>query len=207
MADRATPVQVAKTLNIRPQIIYGLIKRGKVATFPNPNGKADLVDVAETRIVVSRMSVRGPRKEKAARTGRSPVKRGQILSRDKFPVRGVFGRKFGGGRSIEQVIDPGQGEGTLAWTTDGMREKFWETETLAGRLKREEVRIEHIGSLLGMIMFQWRELEDEPALADSLEQWCKDNGVITVPLKETEEKEHDDQEGEVIKEEADNHQG
>lgn len=184
MAERDTPVKVAKSLNIRPQIIYGLIKRGKIATFPNPTGKADLVDVQETKIVVSRMHTRGPRAAKAARTGRSPVRRGQIVSQDRFP-------NSRGSRRIIQVTDPGQGEGTLVWGTDGRKDVFWGTESLAQRLLKGTTKIEHIGSLLGMIMFQWRE-EGLNELADNLKTWCTENGVITAPLKETEEHEHDD---------------
>lgn len=184
MAERATPVQVAKQLNIRPQIVYGLIKRGKIATFPNPAGKADLVDVQETKIVVSRMHTRGPRKERASRVGRSPVRRGQILSQDRFPG----GR---GSRRITQVTDPGKGEGTLIWGTDGRKDTFWGTESLAQRLLKRTTRIEHTGALLGMILFQWRELDETPELADSLEAWCRENGVV-IPQLQEEEHEHDD---------------
>lgn len=180
MAERAKPTQVAKDLGIRPQIIYGLIKRNKIATFPNPGGGPDLVDVAETRIMVSRMHQRGPRKERAKVGNKAPagIFRGAIVSHDRKP-----GGK--GSRRIAQVTDAGKGEGTLVWGTDGKRDLFWGTESLAERLKKGTTKIESVPSLLGMIMFQW-EQKGHADYAARLVQWCIDNGVKFIPITDGE---------------------
>lgn len=180
MADRAKPTEVAKTLGIRPQIIYGLIKRNKIATFPNPAGGPDLVDVAETRIVTSRMKQRGPRKERTRTGGKPPIGiyRGTILSHDRKP-----GGK--GSRRIAQVTDAGKGEGSLVWGTDGKQDLFWGTESLAERLKKGTTKIESIPSLLGMIMFQWTQKGHEDK-AIALQEWCNGNGVKFIPITDEE---------------------
>jgi len=82
MGDRMTPVEAAKKLDIRPQQVYGFIKHNRVHTYPNPSGKANLVDFDEVKAIAG--GVRHHR-EKDPTTGK-PVKRdpgvklGDVLS-------------------------------------------------------------------------------------------------------------------------------
>ena len=177
MAERMKPVEFAKTMNIRPQIVYGLIKRGKIHTYENPGGGPDLIDPGEARIIVSRMHTRGPRKAKASQKGSSPVRRGQIVSHDRYPVKGAFARPDGGGKSVRVVTDPGRGEGSIVWLSDGTIDTFWGTESLAQKLQSHSAQIEHPDALLGMIAFQWRQSEETKELADKLETWAEAEGI------------------------------
>ena len=144
MAERIKPVEAAKKLGIPPQRVYNLIKQGRVKTFPNPNGKVALVDFGEVKIVLNQVKQRGPRKEKALRGSRPPagVRRGSILSNDRFPIKGAFQRPDGGSKSVRVVTDPGRGEGTLIWLSDGTIETVWGTESLADKLQKGSTKIE-----------------------------------------------------------------
>lgn len=174
MADRVKPVEAAKRLGTPPQRIYNLIKQGRVKTFPNPNGKVALVDFGEVKIVLSQVNTRGPRKEKALRGSRPPggIRRGTILSNDRFPVKGAFRRSDGGPKSVRTVTDPGRGEGTLVWLSDGSIETFWGTESLADKLQKGSTHIEDPAALLGMVVFNWRNSGDaeDARTADRLEE-------------------------------------
>ena len=184
MAERAKPTQVAKDLGIRPQIIYGLIKRGKIKTFDNPAGGPALVDVADTKIAVSRMGHRGPRKEKAKKgTSGLPggLKRGSIISTGRAPIKGAFAREGGGGKSVRTVTD---GTSNIVWLSDGTVETVWPTDSLREAITSGRARIETPASLLGVLMYQW-DHEDKKELAESLRQWAIENSVGFYPIETT----------------------
>lgn len=199
MADRIKPVALAKELNIRPQIIYGLIKRGKIHTYDNPAGGPALIDPSEARIIVSRMHVRGPHKEKRTASSRPPkgIVRGSILSHERAPTQGPYARPAGP-RRIWQITDPGQGSGSVVWGADGARGIVWSSDGLADKLKAGVASIENVPALLGMIAFQWQE-EGSAELAKALQEWCVINGVLFHPMTHTEEHEHVDPDEPAVK--------
>jgi hypothetical protein len=175
LADRIKPVEAAKRLGVPPQRVYNLIKQGRVKTFAPPaGGKVALVDFGEVKIVMSQVKQRGPKKERLAKGSRPPggIRRGTILTNDRFPIKGAFRRPDGGGKSVRVVTDPGRGEGTLVWLSDGTVETFWGTESLAQKLQNKTAQIEDPAALLGMVVFNWRNSshEEDRRVADRLEE-------------------------------------
>jgi len=194
MPDRAKPTQVAKDLGIRPQIIYGLIKRGKVKTFDNPAGGTALVDVADVKIAVSRMGHRGPRKDKPKR-GQGlggGIKRGTIITAPRAPIKGAFAREDGGGKSVRTVTD---GTMNLVWLSDGTIETVWPTDSLRDAIQNGRAKIETPASLLGVLMYQW-DHDDKKELAESLRQWAIENSVGFYPIETAHDLMKEEQEAE-----------
>jgi hypothetical protein len=181
MPDRAKPTQVAKDLGVRPQIIYGLIKRGKIKTFDNPAGGTALVDVADTKIAISRMGHRGPRKDKPKK-GQGlggGIKRGTIVSTARYPTKGAFAREGREGRSVRTVTD---GTMNLVWLSDGTIETVWPTDSLREAVTNGRAKIETPASILGTIMYQW-DHDGKAELAESLRQWAIENSVGFYPIE------------------------
>jgi hypothetical protein len=146
-------VQLAHELGVRPQIIYGYIKHGRVKTYPNDAGKAALVDANEVEAVLKSVRHRDPNAEKSpsGRTvHRSPVKRGDILSWDKKPD-GRTGRRVA---NVSRVIKDDEGSDSIVYLHDGTREIVWQTATLSERLRKGYTTLENVPALLGMIIFQ-----------------------------------------------------
>lgn len=203
MADRMKPVEAAKKLNIPPQRVYNLIKQGRIKTFPNPSGKVALVDFGEVKIILSQVKQRGPRKEKGRGGSALPgIRRGSILTHDKFPVKGAFARPDGGGKSVRTVTETPRVNSTLVWLSDGTIETFWSVESLSEKLQKHSAQIEHPDALLGMIAFQWRQAEETSAWAEKLETFLRTEEIpykaINVGTKhqeEEEEEQKDDKEG------------
>lgn len=180
MADRIKPVEAAKRLNTAPQRIYNLIKQGRVKTFPNPSGKVALVDFSEVKMVLAQVKQRGPRKEKSARTGLPRgLKRGSIISQDRFPTKGAFARPDGGGKSVRTVTDA---TSQLVWLSDGTVETTWGTERLAKKLQDGTAHIESVPALLGMIIYQWKQ-EGNHVAANDLESWLVEKGIGYFPIE------------------------
>jgi hypothetical protein len=77
-----TPVQAAKVVGIRPQMIYGFIKHGRVKTYSNPDGKTALVDLDEVKAIgggVRHHRPKDPTTGKPVKVTAS-VKKGDVLS-------------------------------------------------------------------------------------------------------------------------------
>jgi len=180
MPDRAKPTQVAKDLGFRPQIIYGLIKRGKIKTFDNPAGGTALVDVADTKIAISRMGHRGPRKDKPKKGQGlgSGIKRGTIITTGRAPLKGAFAREDAG-KSVRTVTD---GTMNLVWLSDGTIETVWPTDSLREAIQNGRAKIETPASLLGTLMYQW-DHDGKAELAESLRQWAIENSVGFYPIE------------------------
>lgn len=187
MSDRMKPVEAAKKLGIPPQRVYNLIKQGRVKTFSNPSGgKVALIDFSEVKIVLASVRQRGPRKEKGkGGTALPGLRRGSIVTHDKFPIKGAFARPDGGNKSVRVVTHVPQSEaGTLVWLSDGTIDTHWGVESLADKLQKHTAQIERPEALLGMVVFSWRtsEKEEERNWADQLESLLTANGLPYHPI-------------------------
>lgn len=82
--EKLTPVKTAKILQVPPQKIYGLIKSGRIKTYPNPQGGTQLIDPSEVKeafgnpIRQKRPEGHGP--EEYATRMPAGVKEGALLS-------------------------------------------------------------------------------------------------------------------------------
>ena|SRR5688500_3267266 len=163
MPNRATPTAVAKELGIRPQIIYGLIKRHKVKAFGE---HPVMVDPGEVKMVLKTTKTRVPKEKRSA--SRAKVQPGQILSWDKGGKRGSRVAVVTG---VARSEDP---DGTdFVLMHDGTRAvDAFSTEDLGTRLTKGTTKLENIPAILGMVIFQWTR-SGELDKASALDEFCR----------------------------------
>jgi hypothetical protein len=195
MANRMTPVEAAKQLGIRPQLVYGFIKHNRVSTFPNPNGKADHVDFDEVKRVAGSVKPHRPKGADGKPIRRSPgLRRGDLLSRHAY-LSGPAGQKQREApHRVDVVTDLVKNEEgdvvlVVTQTGEGLLPMYWEAEKLADRLKSGACRIESTAALLGVLMHSWI-ATGEAEKAAALQMWCEVNEIefteIDPVLPETE---------------------
>lgn len=180
MANRMTPVQAAKALNIRPQLVYGFIKHNRVATFPNPAGKVAFVDFDEVKKVASQVRPHRPKGPDGKPVRRSPgVDRGSILSSHGY-LKGLAKQRAKPHRVevVTGLVHDDEGNVSLVVTQTGENTApmYWEAERLADRLKSGACQVESPATILGVLMHSWI-AAGAPDLAAGLQMWCEVNDV------------------------------
>jgi hypothetical protein len=180
MPNRMTPVQAAKELGIRPQLVYGFIKHNRVGTFPSTTGKAALVDLDEVKRVATQVRPHRPKGSDGKPIRRVPgVDRGTILSSHGF-LKGANKQRARPHRVevVTALVHNDEGDVSLVITQTGENTlpMYWEAERLADRIKSGACQIEGIGSLLGVIMHSWI-ATGFPELAAGLSMWCEVNDI------------------------------
>src|SRR3954466_1482554 len=187
--NRMTPVEAAKALGIRPQMVYGFIKHNRVKTWQNPSGKADLVDLKEVESVAKAVRHHVPKDESG-----KPVRRSAGVSRGTMITSHAHtrGQKPGGNHRMSVVSQVGDLDGFLdnsyVWTYDenGMPRVMYEENGLAEQIRTGKCHIESAPGVLGVLMFHW-DAQGRPDLAAALRVWCEVNGVeyteIVAPIE------------------------
>jgi hypothetical protein len=182
MANRMTPVQAAKELGIRPQLVYGFIKHNRVSTFPNPSGKADHVDFDEVKRVAGSVKPHRPKGPDGKPVRRTPgLRRGDILSRHAYLAGPAGEKQKAAPHRVDVVTDLVKNEDgdvvlVVTQTGEGLLPMYWEAERLADRLKSGACRIESIAVLLGAVMHSWV-ATGEAEKAAGLQMWCEVNDI------------------------------
>ena len=182
---RITPVQAAKELGIRPQIVYGYIRANRIATFNNPDGKAALVELED----VKRLSGGTKHHREKDATGkpirRSPgVERGTILSTH-GELRGTKKRHAHRVVIVDEVIKGDDGQPSLIYarrSDDGAVSVIYEAERLADAIAKGKCFIEGPEALLGVLMFHFATIADRPDLTASLWNWATMNELVPVDM-------------------------
>jgi hypothetical protein len=182
--ERVTPVEAARRLGIRPQMVYGFIKHGRVRTFSNPSGKTDLVEFKEVEATakgVKHHSPKGPDGKPVRR--RANVATGALISRHGWSPRLKRGEKH----TVEVVTGEHRGDAGEQYVQyahireDGTPwEFFWEGDELAQALAKGRCHIETPEGLLAAVMFHWVHNE-KPELAAALQMWAEIND-LDVPV-------------------------
>jgi hypothetical protein len=181
MANRVTPVEAAKQLGIRPQLVYGFIKHNRVHTFSNPSGKTDLVDFDEVKRVASSVKPHRPKDAEGKPVRRSPgLRRGDVISQHAYLDPKRMPNMVGAHR-VEVVTDLVKNEEgdvvlIVTQTGEGILPMYWEAERMADRLKSGACHIESTKVLLGVIMHAWV-ATGEAEKAAALQMWCEINEI------------------------------
>ena len=184
MANRITPVEAARQLGVRPQLVYGMIKHGRLRTYNNPDGKTALVELAEVKGALGNVRHHRPKDEQGRTTVPQGVRKGTLLSyhghmpteRAPKPHRVV---------AVQEVVKGEDGEPALVRTVrgDGELAVVYEVGRLAEALSKNRCSIEAPGNVLGVVMYHWVHSE-QPELAASLQLWCEANGVEFATVQE-----------------------
>ena len=180
MANRMTPVEAAKQLGIRPQLVYGFIKHNRVATFPNPSGKADHVDFDEVKRVAGQVKPHRPKGPDGKPVRKTPgVSRGSILSSHGW-IKGLDKQRRRPHRVevVTELVLGDEGDVSLVITDtgDGMRPMYWEAEGLADRLKSGACHVETPEAVLGVLMHAWI-ATGQAEKAAALQMFCEVNDI------------------------------
>lgn len=157
--DLISPMKLAKKLGVRPQIIYGLIRRGKILKRQE---EPAMVSEEEATNALKKSKEGGNRtkKEKAS------LEVGDILSHTALPSDGPEYRRT--------MLVEGVGE-TLYHGRDARDRPICAgLDTLAKQLKTGHKVIEHPLEILNFIIKQWR-LNQRPDLAVALQHWLDDH--------------------------------
>ena len=185
---RVTPVAAAKELGVRPQIIYGFIKHHRVGTFPNPSGKADLVDFDEVKKLVGAVKPHRPKGSDGKPVRRLPgVLRGTVFTSHAYLKGNVRQRaRPHVTEVVTDIVNDEEGNVSLIVTQTGenTHPMYWEAERLADRLKSGACKIEGTAALLGIVMFSWL-AQGEIEAAAQLQMWCEVNGVDFEVIEES----------------------
>lgn len=187
-SGRMTPVQAAKAIGIRPQIVYGFIRSNRLGTYSNPDGKAALVELSDVERLIGGVK---HHREKDPKTGlpvrreAQGVSRGTILSTH-GEIKGAK-RRNAHRVTVVDVVFKGESS-TLIYTKrseDGAIGIVYETERLADAIAKGKCHIESPEALLGVVMFHYAH-SDNIELAASLQLWCEANKIAAVDLMEKE---------------------
>lgn len=177
--QRATPTQVAHELGIRPQVIYGLIKRNRVHAYGTHPVQ---VDVGEVKTVLKEIKTRVPKSKSNSKKAEMPI--GQLVS--------YSGDYKGAGAKKRKVVvttgtlrsDEPDGVDFLVFS-DGTRRTvdMFSTMDMGEMLQKGFAQLQNIDGVLGMIIFQMTHQGDIDK-ASALEEFCI-NVLDIVPLKYT----------------------
>jgi len=178
--QRMTPVEAAKALGIRPQMVYGFIKHGRIKTFTNPSGKADHVDLKEVESVAKGVRHHVPKDSSGKPVRRSSgVSRGTLLSSHAHfatkagPVQDGRPHRV---RVVSGVDQVDENSYVFVRDAEGRAVMMYEEDHLASQIAKKQCHIESAASLLGVLMFHW-ESTGRPDLAGGLRAWCAVNEV------------------------------
>jgi hypothetical protein len=187
MGKRMTPVEAAKELGIRPQMVYGYIKHNRIGTFNNPEGKTQLVDLDEVKAVTKTVK---PHRAKDPTTGK-PIKRTAGVQRGSLVTYHAHMKGEQSPRPHRVVVvdqirlgEDGQPLNIVTVRGDGVEGPWWETEELADMIAKGKCHIESPEKLLGVVMFHYVHTE-QPELAASLDLWIQANNLQVPTVQET----------------------
>lgn len=173
--QRMTPVEAAKALGVRPQIIYGFIKHNRIHTYPNPSGKTAHIDLDEVKRATGSVQHHRPKDPSTGKPVRhtADVRTGTILSYHGHTPGEVKTRPH---RvvAVTQLVSNDEGEPSLVYTARGEGELavIYETEDLATAIGVKKCNIESPAKLLGVLMYHWVHNE-QVELAAELQRWCE----------------------------------
>ncbi len=170
-----TPTQISKEEGMPPhtvQLLYGYVRTSKLEAKRIEGSKGQVVPAEKARELLanrgSRGGSRGPRPSVAKPTGKLPA--GTIISHEgERQIGAGEGGKIPAGK--RRVLAVTHHVGKLTYTHDGHKDGFWQTESLAKRIKDGTTQIESPANLLAVVAYQWR-LEGEEGLALQLMDWC-----------------------------------
>ena len=180
-----TPVQAAHELGIRPQLVYGFIKHGRVKTYTNPSGKTGYVELAEVASIVKSMKHHAERDSSGKRVRQSaPVERGSILSHHGH-MKGEVRARPHRISAVKEITQSAEDDTNYVWTVDpdGRPKIMYEEDNLAQSLLKHQCHIESPAALLGVLMFHWN-VQGQEDIASSLRTWCETNGQAFTTVKE-----------------------
>lgn len=163
------PMKLAEKLGVRPQLIYGMIRRERISTKVF-SGKTYVSEAVMTRAVLHRRQVR---KKKIKPGEIDPTEEGSIVSWDVDPT---------GERRVLQVQSAREHLATLKDTKG--RTVELRTGGLSQRIKEGQIAIEEPWALLEMVAKQW-ELQSQPHLYVSLSEWIEANKDTEVEVVES----------------------
>jgi hypothetical protein len=180
-AGRVTPVQAAKILGIRPQIIYGWVKHNRIGTYANMAGKAPLVDLDDARRLMAGTQHHRPKDPETGkpikpRASDSGLAAGSLLS---YHARMPKERKPRAHRvaTVTEVVQNDEGEDALVRITKGDNSTMtWEIGYITDKIAKQACMIEPAANILAVLMFHFIHSE-QPELAASLQAWCEINGI------------------------------
>lgn len=191
MGNKLTPVQAAKELDIRPQIVYGFIRAHRARTYDNPGGKTQLVDLDEIRSLTGNVRhhrEKDPSTGKPKRRVEPKLRTGTIIDMHAFH-KGFDKEEHTPHRpkAVTGMVSNDAGEPSLVITTTGDKTlpMYWEVETLSERIAKGACHIESPENMLAVIMFHWVHNE-APELAASLDGWIQENGLTVPTITEVE---------------------
>jgi hypothetical protein len=182
---RLTPVNAAKELGIRPQIVYGYIRANRIATFNNPDGKAALVELEDVKRLAGGTRHHREKDSSGNPIRRTPgVERGTILSTH-GEIKG--GRKRHAHRVVvvDEIIKGDDGQPSLIYarrSDDGAVAVIYEAERLADAIAKGKCFIEGPEALLGVLMFHFATVANRPDLTASLWNWATLNDIVPVDM-------------------------
>lgn len=178
--QRVTPVEAAKALGIRPQMVYGFIKHGRVKTYSNPGGKADHVDLKEVEAIAKGVKHHVPKDSSGNPVKRrAGVSRGALLSSHAHFATKAGPAQDGKPHRVRVVSGVEEVDGNpYVYTRDaeGRPIMMYEEDHLASMIAKKQCHIESPAALLGVLMFHW-ETQERPDLAGGLRMWCEVNDV------------------------------
>jgi hypothetical protein len=179
MADKESPTKVAHDLGIRPQIIYGLIKRGAVHAFGN---KPQLVDPREVKSALANTRTRVPKVKRQAQ--QADIPEGTIVSWAKaYKGKGAKERRVAMAVGLLRSDEP-DGTHFLEFNDGRKIIDAFSTDTFGEMLKKGFAHIESIPNLLGMIVTQLAH-EGEPEKAQALDEFVRTLGIEPTEFKLT----------------------
>lgn len=174
---RATPTALAHELGIRPQVIYGLIKRGKVHAYGQ---HPQMIDVGEVKHALANTRTRVPKEKKESAKARVPT--GSILS---------TARDFKGPKAKQRtmyvatgILDSDEPDGTdFLVFADGSKRviDMFSTADMGEMLTKRFAQIHSPEAVLGMLVFHFQMAGDVDR-ASALEEFSRLHLDI-VPVK------------------------
>jgi hypothetical protein len=160
-----SPVKLAKELGIRPQLIYSLIKRGKVQTVQGEKSLEVYPDEVE-KVLMSPQKRGKPKGTKSQSSSRKQAAKGKTVSWNWQP-RG--GRRFG---RVDEV-EPGDGLATITVLDNGDKMTL-SSENLYKGIKGGRYRIENPESLMAEVIMYYSQSGQNgkaEALRGLIEEW------------------------------------
>jgi hypothetical protein len=173
-----TPVAAAKALGIRPQLVYGFIKAGRVKTFTNPGGPTAYVDLKEVEAIAKGVKHHVPKDSEGKPVRRAAgVRRGTMLSAHARFIGGPVDTRPHRVRVVSSVEASEEGNPYVyVRDAEGRPILAYEEDHLASMLAKRQCHIESPAALLGVLIFHW-EAENRQDLAGGLRMWCEVNQV------------------------------
>ena len=181
-----TPVAAAKALGIRPQLVYGFIKHGRIKTFTNPSGPTAYVDLKEVEAVAKGVKHHVPKDSSGKPVRRAAgVQRGTLLSAHAHFAGQTNDSRPHRVRVVSQVGEVDGNPYVYTRDADGRPILMYEEDHLASMIAKRQCHIESPAALLGVLIFHW-EAENRQDLAGGLRMWCEVNQVPYTEVLERE---------------------